>query len=171
MTHPRPRHTFDDRFHSRLEWPAAPSFRTRSLSQMFSPAVLFADSYLVSLYRIRFCSHKLSYALFQLNARSILLGMWMPWISTVACVHINPFTITYMYKTWSYKSTNTRCIMIVISHQLFFVLTFTRCVFFFKYVLRLFQITVYLGKRDFVDHLDQVDPVGELSPHLEFRLT
>lgn len=23
------------------------------------------------------------------------------------------------------------------------------------------QVTVYLGKRDFVDHLDHVDPVGE----------
>lgn len=23
------------------------------------------------------------------------------------------------------------------------------------------QLTVYLGKRDFVDHLDHVDPVGE----------
>ena len=28
------------------------------------------------------------------------------------------------------------------------------------------QVTVYLGKRDFVDHLDHVDPVGE-SAHLE----
>lgn len=27
-------------------------------------------------------------------------------------------------------------------------------------------MTVYLGKRDFVDHLDHVDPVGE-SAHLE----
>ena len=25
------------------------------------------------------------------------------------------------------------------------------------------QVTVYLGKRDFVDHLDHVDPVGELN--------
>lgn len=25
------------------------------------------------------------------------------------------------------------------------------------------QVTVYLGKRDFVDHLDHVDPVGELK--------
>lgn len=28
------------------------------------------------------------------------------------------------------------------------------------------QVTVYLGKRDFVDHLDHVDPVGE-SKHLD----
>lgn len=28
------------------------------------------------------------------------------------------------------------------------------------------QLTVYLGKRDFVDHLDHVDPVGE-SAHLD----
>lgn len=26
-----------------------------------------------------------------------------------------------------------------------------------------FQITVYLGKRDFVDHLTHVDPIGNLS--------
>lgn len=25
------------------------------------------------------------------------------------------------------------------------------------------QVTVYLGKRDFVDHLDHVDPIGESS--------
>lgn len=25
------------------------------------------------------------------------------------------------------------------------------------------QVTVYLGKRDFVDHLDHVDPVGEFE--------
>lgn len=30
------------------------------------------------------------------------------------------------------------------------------------------QVTVYLGKRDFVDHLDHVDPVGELN--VESRL-
>ena len=27
----------------------------------------------------------------------------------------------------------------------------------------MFQITVYLGKRDFVDHGDHIDPIGESS--------
>ena len=26
-----------------------------------------------------------------------------------------------------------------------------------------FQITVYLGKRDFIDHLTHIDPIGELT--------
>lgn len=43
-------------------------------------------------------------------------------------------------------------------------------VFLNNMIYHLFQITVYLGKRDFVDHLDQVDSVGELTPHLEFHL-
>lgn len=32
--------------------------------------------------------------------------------------------------------------------------------------LRLHQLTVYLGKRDFVDHLDRVDPVGKQVSHV-----
>lgn len=31
------------------------------------------------------------------------------------------------------------------------------------YLLFLSQLTVYLGKRDFVDHVDLVEPVGEIS--------
>lgn len=30
-------------------------------------------------------------------------------------------------------------------------------------VTPLHQLTVYLGKRDFVDHLDKVDPVGKFT--------
>ena len=29
------------------------------------------------------------------------------------------------------------------------------------------QITVYLGKRDFVDHVGEVDPIGELGGERE----
>lgn len=32
-----------------------------------------------------------------------------------------------------------------------------------------FQLTVYLGKRDFVDHIDLVDPVGEFPEAREER--
>ena len=30
------------------------------------------------------------------------------------------------------------------------------------YLISPLQITVYLGKRDFVDHVGEVDPIGEL---------
>ena len=29
------------------------------------------------------------------------------------------------------------------------------------------QITTYLGKRDFVDHIEHIDPVGKLQLHLD----
>jgi hypothetical protein len=31
------------------------------------------------------------------------------------------------------------------------------------YLISPLQITVYLGKRDFVDHVGEVDPIGELG--------
>lgn len=31
-----------------------------------------------------------------------------------------------------------------------------------------FQVAVYMGKRDFVDHCDFVDPVGERSIYISF---
>lgn len=35
---------------------------------------------------------------------------------------------------------------------------------------RLFQITVYLGKRDFVDHITHVDPIGTVPSLLNVRI-
>lgn len=58
------------------------------------------------------------------------------------------------------------------SYQLCFCISLTVFFLLFNVLLYcMFQITVYLGKRDFVDHLDHVDPVGELTPHLEFQQT
>jgi hypothetical protein len=32
------------------------------------------------------------------------------------------------------------------------------------------QVTIYLGKRDYVDHVSQVEPVGKLSLEEKLRL-
>ena len=41
------------------------------------------------------------------------------------------------------------------------------CVYRASPCLFSFQITVYLGKRDFIDHLSHIDPIGMYDLHLD----
>ena len=55
---------------------------------------------------------------------------------------------TFALLLWSFKS--------------FFILAlYSLCQYFLLLFPFLFQLTVYIGKRDFYDHIDYIDPIGK----------